>query len=397
MTSPSPNQPDNSNRLTRLFREERVRNIFYQCLVTGGILLMGLYLVSNTLDNLERQGISTGYEFLNLEASFKIGESPIEYDASDSYGRALWVGVLNTIKVSVTGVILATIIGTLVGIARLSHNPLLKRIAGVYIETFRNVPVLLQLVLWYTLINNALPSPRQALEPVENVFLSNRGLFMPIPEYHVAYLWMAVALVLGLVLSVFVKRWAISRQAQTGQPFPYVWASIGLTLGLMLLAYLFGGAPTEISTPALKGFNFRGGWRMSPEFAALLIGLTIYTSTYIAEVVRSGIEAVPKGQLEAAQALGLKQSKIMTLVVLPQALRVIIPPLTNQYLNLTKNSSLAVAVGYPDLVSISNTTMNQTGQAIEAISIFMAIYLTLSLLISLFKNWYNKKMALVER
>jgi len=255
----------------------------------------------------------------------------------------------------------------------------------------------MQLILWYTVLNNGLPSPRQAWQPLDGVFLSNRGLFVAIPEYHPAYLWMLGALLVGILLALLLRHWAMSRQVLTGQPFPYVSVGIALTTALILLAYLVMGAPTAMDVPALKGFNFRGGWRISPEFTALLMGLSIYTSTYIAEIVRSGIEAVPNGQSEAAAALGLKRSRIMRLIVLPQALRVIIPPVTNQFLNLTKNSSLAVAVGYPDLVSISNTTMNQTGQAIEAISIFMAIYLSLSLLISLFMNWYNKKMALVER
>ncbi|WP_426415356.1 amino acid ABC transporter permease [Aestuariirhabdus sp. LZHN29] len=381
----------------QLFYEEKTRAIIYQILVTGALILLGWYLVSNTLDNLARQNIATGYGFLSLEASFGISESMIAYSPADTYGKALMVGILNTIKVSIVGILLATLIGTLVGIARLSPNWLLRKFSGAYVNAFRNVPVLLQLFFWYALINTGLPKPRQALNPFGDLFITNRGIYTAIPEYHVAYWWMAAAALAGVIGWWALRRWAIRRQQATGQPFHHAIAGLALTLALILLAYFAAGAPTTMDAPSLQGFNFKGGWNISTEFTALLLGLTIYTSTYIAEIVRSGIESVPKGQWEASNALGLKPGHILREIILPQALRVIIPPLTNQFLNLTKNSSLAVAVGYPDLVSISNTTMNQTGQAIEAIAIFMTIYLSLSLGISLFMNWYNKRMALVER
>ena len=298
---------------------------------------------------------------------------------------------------AINGIVLATLLGTIVGVARLSSNWLVAKLATVYVEALRNIPLLLQLFFWYALITVSLPGPRQALNPLAGVFLSNRGLMFPIPASDPVFPAMGIAFLVGIVGAVLVDRWAVKRQAATGQQFPVFSAAAGLILGLPILVWLFGGAPTEMDMPALRGFNFRGGLTLSPEFAALLFGLTLYTATFIAEIVRGGIVAVPHGQTEASEALGLKRSWTLRLVVLPQALRIIIPPTTSQYLNLTKNSSLAVAIGYPDLVSIGNTTLNQTGQAIEAISIFMAVYLFLSLAISMFMNWYNTRIALVER
>jgi general L-amino acid transport system permease protein len=386
-----------SKGLVDYLNDENVRAVLYQIIAIGLIILAGWYLVSNTLYNLEQQNISTGYGFLDLEASFEISETMIDYSAKSSYATALMVGLLNTVKVSILGIILCTIIGAIFGVARLSSNWIVRKLATVYVETFRNIPVLLQLFFWYALIPSAFPHPRDALEPLPGVLLTSRGMYLPVPEPDNAYTLMAIAALIACVVIYFVKKWATKRQDATGQPFPMLLAGIGIFVGCVLLAYLAGGAPTEMSMPALKGFNIRGGYNISPEFMAVLIGLTVYTSTYVAEVVRSGIQAVPNGQWEAADSLGIKRSIALRKVILPQSMRVAIPPLTNQYLNLTKNSSLAVAVGYPDLVSVSNTTMNQTGQAIEAISIFMSIYLGLSLLTSLFMNWFNKKMALVER
>ncbi|NIY74471.1 amino acid ABC transporter permease [Thalassospira sp. HF15] len=386
-----------SKGLVDYLNDENVRAVLYQIIAIGLIVLAGWYLVSNTLYNLEQQNISTGYGFLDLEASFEISETMIDYSAQSSYATALMVGLLNTVKVSLLGIILCTIIGTIFGVARLSSNWIVRKLATVYVETFRNIPVLLQLFFWYALIPGAFPHPRDALEPIPGVLLTSRGMYMPVPEPDNAYTLMAIAAVIACVAIYFIKKWAKKRQDATGQPFPMFLAGLGIFVGLVLLAYLAGGAPTDMSMPALKGFNIQGGYNISPEFMAVLIGLTVYTSTYVAEVVRSGIQAVPNGQWEAADSLGIRRSVALRKVILPQSMRVAIPPLTNQYLNLTKNSSLAVAVGYPDLVSVSNTTMNQTGQAIEAISIFMSIYLGLSLLTSLFMNWFNKKMALVER
>ncbi|WP_417815113.1 amino acid ABC transporter permease [Thalassospira alkalitolerans] len=386
-----------SKTVVDYLNDENVRAILYQIIAIGLVILAGWYLVSNTLENLERQNISTGYSFLDLEASFEISESMIDYTAQSNYASALMVGLLNTVKVSLLGIILCTLIGTIFGIARLSSNWIVRKLATVYVETFRNIPVLLQLFFWYALIPNAFPHPRDAIEPLPGVLLTSRGIYLPVPVADNAYTLMGIAAIIAFVAIFFINRWARKRQDATGQPFPMAMVGIGIFVGLVFIAYLAGGAPTEMDIPALKGFNIRGGYNISPEFMAVLIGLTVYTSTYVAEVVRSGIQAVPNGQWEAADSLGIKRSVALRKVILPQSMRVAIPPLTNQYLNLTKNSSLAVAVGYPDLVSVSNTTMNQTGQAIEAISIFMSIYLGLSLLTSLFMNWFNKKMALVER
>ena len=361
------------------------------------VLAVAWYLVGNTLDNLARQNIATGFGYLDLEAAFGISEHMIAYAPTDDYARALLVGILNTVKVAVLGVILATVLGLVVGIMRLSPNWLLARLAAVYIHAFRNVPVLLQLVFWAAFIRASFPSPREVGQEGSAVFLTNRGIYFPWPELGESGAATLVGLAVGLLGWFFLRRWALARQMATGAAFPHLWAGLGLALAVTVLGWLLGGAHLVFDMPALAGFNFRGGARMTPEFAAVLFGLTIYTSAFIAEVVRSGIQAVPRGQWEAAESLGLRRGQMMRLIILPQAMRVIVPPLTNQYLNLTKNSSLAVAVGYPDLVSISNTTMNQTGQAIEAIAIFMAIYLALSILTSVFMNWFNARMALVER
>ena len=377
--------------------DPRVRAVLYQIAIVVAVVGLGWYLVDNTITNLQNQQIASGFGFLEREAGFEVSEGLIEYSAADTYGRALMVGFLNTIKVAVIGVILATILGTLVGVARLSSNWLVAKLASVYVEGLRNIPLLLQLFFWYAVITVSLPGPRQAMNPIGGVFLSNRGLMFPVPESHPVFPYMGIALIVAIIGAIVLDRWAVKRQALTGQQFPVFSTAAGMIIGLPILVWLLGGAPTALDLPALRGFNFRGGLTLSPEFAALLFGLTLYTASFIAEIVRGGILAVPHGQTEAAEALGLRRSWTLRLIILPQALRIIIPPTTSQYLNLTKNSSLAIAIGYPDLVAVGNTTINQTGQAIEAISIFMAVYLILSLLISVFMNWYNKKIALVER
>ncbi len=283
------------------------------------------------------------------------------------------------------------------GIARLSKNWLINKCATAYIEIFQNIPVLLQLFFWYAFFYEMLPSPRQAFNPIAGLFICNRGLIVGIPASNPIYKYMAAALILAVIIIYFIKKWAKNRQNKTGQAFPVFSTSIGLIIGLPLLTWIFGGMPTEMNMPALKGFNFKGGLTVSPEFAALLLGLVLYTAAFVAEIVRAGIQAVSKGQTEAAIAIGLKPGQVLNLIILPQALRVIIPPLTSQMLNLTKNSSLAVAIGYPDFVSVAGTAINQTGQAIEGVMFIMIVYLIFSLLTSAFMNWYNKKRALVER
>ena len=374
-----------------------IRALFYQLVLVGGVIAVGAYLVHNTLENLARQGIATGFGFLHREAAFEIGESLIEYSPADTYGRALLVGLLNTLCVAGIGVVLATVLGTIMGIARLSTNWLISKLASFYVETVRNIPVLLQLIVWWDILRVSAPGPREAWQVLPDVFVSNRGVVFPLPVYHPLYAWIGLALVIAIAASIYVKRWAHARQMATGEQFPVLRTSAALIIGLPLLVFVIGGMPFELDKPELRGFNFAGGHVVSPEFVALLVGLVVYTGAFIAEIVRAGILAVSWGQSEAASALGLRRGLALRLVVLPQALRVIVPPMTSQYLNLTKNSSLAVAIGFPDVTSIGNTTMNQTGQAIEGIAAIMVVYLTISLLISMFMNWYNRFVRLVER
>ena len=380
-----------------IWYDPRKRSIIYQIVILLMVGLLGYYLISNTTANLQRQSIATGFGFLQKEASFEIGESLISYSAADRYARALLVGVLNTLLVSFIGIILTVILGTFVGIARLSTNWLVSRLAAIFIEVFQDIPILLQLFFWYAFFYEMLPSPRQALNPLGGVFMCNRGLIFAVPEYHPAHLYMAIAFLASCLGVYFLRRWARKRQAKTGMPFPVFSVSAGILILIPLLSWLAGGAPTAMSIPELKGFNFQGGLSVSPEFSALLLGLVLYTAAFVAEAVRAGIQSVSKGQREAAMSIGLRPNRVLQLVILPQALRVIIPPLTSQMLNLTKNSSLAVAIGYPDFVSVAGTTINQTGQAIEGVAMIMLVYLFFSLSTSAIMNWYNKKIALVER
>lgn len=376
--------------------DERFRGIVWQVIVVGIVVGIVYWLWSNTVHNLEVRRIATGFGFLWREAGLPIAEHLVEYNPTDTYFRALLVGLLNTLKVAVVGIVLATILGTLIGIARLSKNWLLSKLAGVYVEVIRDLPLLLQLLFWYALLQG-LPGPRQALNPVDGVFLSNRGLKLPWIEWQDAHTYALLAFVAGTVTTFLYRRAARAKQMQDGQP-RRVWpVALGAMLVLPVAVWAAMGAPWTPDMPALRGFNFRGGLNVSPEYFALLLGLVLYTAGFIAEIVRAGILAVNHGQWEAAQALGLRPGQVLNKIVLPQALRVIVPPMTSQFLNLTKNSSLAVAIGYQDIVSIANTTLNQTGQAIEGIAIIMLVYLTISLSISLFMNWYNAKIALVER
>ena len=391
-------QPENSqSEKIPFWLDPKKRAIIYQIGTLCMVGLLAYYLVSNTLANLERQSVATGFGFLSKESSFEIGESLIAYSAASSYGRALIVGALNTLLVSFIGIILTVILGTFIGISRLSRNWLVSKLASIYIEVMQDIPILLQLFFWYALFYEILPGPRQALNPFTGVFVCNRGLIFAVPELEATHAYMGISFLAGCIVIYFLRRWARQRQARTGLTFPVFYVSVGILLLFPFITWLAGGAPTVMSVPELKGFNFQGGVNVSPEFAALLLGLVLYTAAFVAEAVRAGIQSVSKGQREAAMSIGLKTGQVLQLVILPQALRVIIPPLTSQMLSLTKNSSLAVAIGYPDFVSVANTTMNQTGQSLEGVALIMLVYLIFSLSTSAFMNWYNKKVRLVER
>lgn len=393
----SSNATPNNEMGISFLNDQKIRAVAYQIAALCMVGLLGYYLFSNTVANLQRQAIATGFGFLDKQASFEIGEALIHYSAADTYLKALVVGVLNTLKVAFVGMVLTVILGTFLGIARLSTNWLVAKLAAVYIEVMQDIPILLQLFFWYSFFYDILPGPREAIKPFTGVFMSNRGLVFAVPQWHPAFTYVALAGVAGCIAAYALRKWARKRQEKTGQIFPVLVFSFALIIGLPFVTWLMAGAPHKMSVPELTGFNFQGGLNMSPEFGALLLGLVLYTAAFVAEIVRAGIQAISKGQTEAAMAIGLKRGAILNLVILPQALRVIIPPLTSQMLNLTKNSSLAVAIGFPDFVSVASTAINQTGQAIEGISLIMLVYLCFSLLTSLFMNWYNKKMALVER
>jgi len=377
--------------------DPRFRNIVWQIVILGTVAAIVWYLVQNTNRNLAARRIATGFAFLSRTAGIPIGEALIDYDPSiNTYGRALLIGLLNTLKVAVVGVVLATIFGTLLGVARLSKNWLIARISAIYVEVVRDIPLLLQLLFWYTALQG-LPAPRNSFHPLPGVFLSNRGIKIPVVEWDTPFWWALAALVLGVIGTVAWSRSATRKQEATGVR-PKVWpVALALLIGFPVAVWAALGAPFAVEMPELHGFNFTGGATVSPEYSALTMGLVFYTSSYIAEIVRSGILAVPTGQWEAAGAIGLRPGIVLRKIVLPQALRVIIPPMTSQYLNLTKNSSLAVAIGYQDIVSIASTTLNQTGQAIEGIAAIMVVYLVISLSISFLMNWYNARIALVER
>jgi general L-amino acid transport system permease protein len=383
--------PEKTTRFA--WSDPRLRGLFWQVLVVAIVIAAIAWLWRNAAHNLDARRISTGFGFLNREAGMPIADTLIAYNPSDTYARALAVGVLNTIRVAAIGVVLATILGTLIGIARLSKNWMLARLCAIYVEVLRDLPLLLQIFVWYVLLQG-LPPARQALQPLPGVFLTNRGLFIPTVHWQAAHGLVLLALCAGVAAAVGYRRRAIAAQILDGRPRRIWPVALALIIGLPALASFSAGAGWAVNAPELRGFNFVGGATLSPEYVALLVALTTYTAAFIAEIVRAGILAVPKGQWEAAEALGLTRGVIIRQIVLPQTLRFIIPPLTSQYLNLTKNSSLAVAIGYQDIVSIANTTLNQTGQAIEAIAIIMAVFLTVSLSISALMNWYDARIAL---
>lgn len=383
---------------TPIWLDSRYRAIFFQIALLVAVVGFGAYIFYNTYSNLARRGIASGFGFLSSTSGFDIIMHLVPYSASSSYGQALLVGLLNTLVVAGIGVVLATMLGFVMGVARLSRNWLIAQLAGVYIEVIRNIPLLLQIVFWYLVLGKSTPSPRQSIDIGGAVFINNRGLYMPAPVFEEGFWLTPVAFVVGVIATIFVYRWARARQMATGQQFPILWTSLGLIFGLPVLTLLVTGVPFSLDFPKLQGFNFQGGMVLIPEFVSLTFALTIYTGAFIGENVRAGIMAVSHGQTEAAYAVGLKPGPTLRLVIIPQAMRVIIPPLTSQYLNLTKNSSLATAIAYPDLVAVfAGTVLNQTGQAVECIAITMAVYLTTSLTTSVFMNWFNTKMALKER
>ncbi len=383
---------------TKPWNDPKVRSIFFQAVLLIAVVSFGWYIFGNTAANLEKQGIATGFRFMGTTAGFGIITHLIDYSEASSYGRAFAVGLLNTLLVAFCGIIAATIIGVFIGIARLSHNWLISRLAMVYIEIFRNIPLLLQIFFWYFAVLRALPAPKLSFNILDGMFINNRGIYLPSAIYEDGFSLVIGALIIAIIAVIFMARWAHKRQDATGQQFHTFYAAIAILVGLPLLALTVTGFPLSWEIPALKGFNFKGGTVIIPEFVALWLSLSIYTASFIAEIVRAGIQAVSHGQTEASNALGLKAGPTLQLVILPQALRVIIPPLSSQFLNLTKNSSLATAIAYPELVSVfTGTVLNQTGQAVEIISITMAVYLSISLGISAFMNWYNARMALVER
>ncbi len=380
------------------FSNPTVRAWLYQIGAVIALLVIVGYLIHNTVINLASRGITSGFGFLERSAGFGIVQHLIDYSEGDTYARVFLVGLTNTLLVSVLCIIFASILGFFIGLARLSDNWLLRKIANIYIETFRNIPPLLQIFFWYFAVLRNLPGPRQALSAFDIAFVSNRGLYIPWPGYASGTLPFIGALVLAIIGIVILSRFNRRYQIKTGR-LRRLWpAAIAMLVGLPCIAYLLFGAATHWDVPALHGFNFRGGFVLIPELAALTLALSIYTSSFIAEVIRSGIQSVPYGQHEAARSLGLPNTVTLRQVIIPQAMRVIIPPLTSQYLNIVKNSSLAAAIGYPDMVSLfAGTVLNQTGQAIETIAITMAVYLIISLIISLLMNIYNRKIALVER
>ena len=377
--------------------DPKIRGIIYQVVLAAVLIAFVWWIVGNTIDNLSARGISSGFGFLDRRAGFDISQALISFSADSTFSRALTVGFINTVLVAVIGIVTATILGFLIGIGRLSRNWLIAKICTVYVELFRNLPPLLVIFFWYLGVLSALPAVRESYDLPFGTFLNSRGFFIPRPIFGEGAWLIPAALVVALLISVFVARKAHQRQMETGQRFPVFRTALALIIGLPVLAYFVAGSPITLDYPVLGTFNLRGGMDVKPEFLSLYLALSFYTASFIAEIVRAGILGVSKGQTEAAYSLGVKPSHTLRLVVVPQALRIIIPPLTSQYLNLTKNSSLAVFIGYPDLVQIGQTTMNQTGQAIEVVAIWMVIYLGLSLATSAFMNWYNAKMALVER
>jgi len=371
--------------------------ILIQTLVIGVVIYVALQLFYNTQANLEARNIASGFDFMSVEGGLPINDTLLPYEPADTYGYAFLMGALNTIFVSIIAIVLSTILGVIVGCARVSTNWLVAKLGAVYVEILRNIPLLLTLFFCYSVVLVSLPHPRESLVPFEDIFINNRGIFLPRPEFQDGMTWVFVALAVAIAGSIFLFRKSKQLRDATGKGLHTGWISLALCVGLPGLAFLMTGQPITFDMPVLKGFNFKGGMVLRPEFSALLIGLIMYTAAFIGENVRSGIQSVDKGQLDAAKALGLKPSLVMRKVILPQTLRVCIPATTNDYASLVKNSSLAVAIGYPDMVSVGGTIIGQNDQAIEIIGLWMAVYLTINLIISLSMNWFNSKVQVVER
>jgi general L-amino acid transport system permease protein len=382
-----------------LLDNPRFRGILYQVVLCVAVALTAYAVFRNVADNLARNHITSGFGFLDQIAGFDISQTLIDYSVQTStYGRAFWVGLLNTLLIAVLGIALATILGFVIGIARLSRNWLLANVARAYVEFVRNIPLLLQLLFWYNAVLKALPDMRQSIPIAGVAVLNNRGLFLPQPSFGPGLAWAALAGVVALAVAFIWRFIAQRRFERTGRQPPVILPGVILVIGALILTYAAVGGTIEFEFPQLGRFNVSGGVEILPEFVALLFGLVIYTAAFIAEVVRAGLLSVPRGQSEAAAALGLRRGQILNLIIIPQAKRVIIPPLTNQYLNLTKNSSLAVAIGYPDFVQIfTGTVLNQTGQAVEVVLITLAVYLALSFATSAAMSWYGSRVAFVSR
>ena len=378
------------------WRSQAFRALVYQVIAVAVIALGVLYLANNTATNMRARGIQSGFDFLNSSAGFDIGESLFPFDSAESYWRAYLVGMVNTLRVAIVGIVMTTVLGTVIGIGRFSRNALIRGLCVSYVEFFRNIPVLLQLLMWYLFFTEMLPASTEPLS-VGPLYLSKGGINFPIPVAGNEHYITLAGLLLGCVAAWLYRRWAQKHFEATGQVRSLYLVPAGIVLGGTLLGWILAGTPTAWNVPVKGDFAIENGGSLSPEYLSLLLGLTIYTAAFVSEVVRGGIQSVSLGQSEAASALGLSRGQTMRLVMLPQALRVIIPPMTNQYLNLTKNSSLAVAIGYPDVVSIANTAINQTGRAVECIAIIMLVYLSTSLSTSMLMNWYNARAAIKER
>jgi general L-amino acid transport system permease protein len=381
-----------------IYNRPKIRAVFYQFVLLAMVVWLGYEFALNAKANLDALKIASGFGFLDNTAGFAVNQSLIPYNESDTYGRVFLVGLLNTLLVAGIGIVLATILGFFIGIARLSRNWLLARLAEAYVELIRNLPLLFQLLFWYLAVLGTLPGPRQSISLFGEIFLNNRGIIVPAPVAGKGAGAVVAVFAVSVIAIVALKLWARRLQIRTGRHVPLLWISLALLVVPSLVALIATGFPIGFERPELRGFNFVGGIRLLPEFVALVVALTTYTAAFIAEIVRAGLLAVPRGQSEAAFALGLRRGLTLRLIIVPQALRVIVPPLTNQYLNLTKNSSLAVAVGYPDLFAVfAGTTLHQTGQAIEIIAITMAVYLAISLITSGLMNWYNAHIRIAER